>query len=380
MKVALVHDYLKEYGGAERVLEALGELFPEAPIYTAFNVADSTAGKVFRKKKIITSGFDKILKWRNLYSPLRFLTPLIWEGFDFSDYDLVISSASWYITKSIITKPGTLHLCYCHTPPRWLYGYPTATEWKRFWPVRVYGEILAHFLRQYDFQAAQRVDYFIANSENTKQRIKKFYRRDAEVIYPPVNVEEIIKATSNLKSKNYSKKSSAYYLVVARLAGAKGLDLAIEAAQKLKFNLKIVGEPVGLHWEEKKLRENIGGHVEFLGRVDDESLWKLYGECQAFLALAEDEDFGITPVEAMAAGRPVVAFKGGGYLETVVDGKTGLFFEEPTVKSLSGTIEQFNSLTISSQDCREQAKKFSTAIFQQKIKELVERYAGVTGS
>ncbi len=367
----MVHDYLKEYGGAERVLEALTKIYPEAPIYTAFYVKDSTAGRAFSKKEIITSGFDKILQWKNLFSPLRFLTPLIWESFNFAGFDLIISSASWYITKSIKASPPTVHICYCHTPPRWLYGYQTATEWKRFWPVRIYGEILAHFLRQYDYTSAQRVDYFIANSENTKERIKKFYRRDAEVIYPPVMVEQIIKATSNLKPKNY-------YLVVARLAGAKGLDLSLEAARKLKFNLKIVGEPVGLHWEEKKLRENVGGNVEFLGRVSDEALWKLYGECQAFLALAEDEDFGITVVEAQAAGRPVLAFRGGGYLETVIEGKTGLFFDKPQAESLTQAIKSLSKIRINPQDCRQQAKKFSQEVFQQKIKEFVNHYAGTT--
>jgi len=365
IKVALVHDYLKEYGGAERVLEALTEIWPEAPIYTAFCVQDSTAGRAFKDRKIITSWANSFLPWENLYSPLRFLTPLIWESFDFRGYDLVVSSASWYITKGIITQPETLHICYCHTPPRWLYGYQTAVEWKRFWPIRVYGEIVAHFLRRYDFLSAQRVDEFITNSENTRQRITKFYRRDAKIIYPPVEVEKIKEATKNLKPQDY-------YLVVARVVGAKGLDLAIEAANKLGVKLKIVGEPAGLRWEEEKLTKMQGKTVEFLGRVTDEELYRLYGQCRAFLALAQDEDFGITPVEAMAAGRPVIAFRGGGYLETVIENKTGLFFDEYNVDSLIRVIKKLSNLVIKEEDCRKQAEKFSKERFKHEIEDFVK--------
>ncbi|MCL4382446.1 MAG: glycosyltransferase [Patescibacteria group bacterium] len=378
MRVALVHDYLKEYGGAERVLETLSEIYPEAPIYTAFRVPDSTAGRAFKNKKVLTSWANGFLSLGNLFSPLRFLTPLIWESFDFRGFDLVISSASWYITKSIKTPPETLHLCYCHTPPRWLYGYQTAMEWKRFWPVRIYGEIVAHFLRQYDYLAAQKVNDFIANSENTKKRIAKFYRRDSKVIYPPVKVTEIIQATKNLKPQDY-------FLVVARLAGAKGLELAIEAANRLKINLKIVGEPVGLHWEEKKLKEAQGGTIEFLGRVEDKDLWRLYGECRAFLALAYDEDFGMTTVEAQAAGRPVIAFRGGGYLETVIEGKTGEFFNEYTADSLINVLKHFDIKKYAKDECQKQAAKFSQERFKKEILEFVKEkmeafHAGIAGS
>jgi glycosyltransferase involved in cell wall biosynthesis len=368
LKVALVHDYLKEYGGAERVLSALTEIWPAAPIYTAFYVPDSTAGRAFAGKKIIPSWANWFLPKKNLYSPFRFLAPLIWESFDFAGFDLVISSASWYITKSIITRPETLHICYCHTPPRWLYGYQTAVEWKRFLPVRVYGEIVAHFLRQYDFLASQRVDEFIANSKNTQERIRKFYRRNSTVIYPPVEVEKIKKATLNLKPEDY-------FLIVSRVVGAKGIDLALEAANRLGIKLKIVGEPTGLRWEEKKLDKLKGRTVEFLGRVKDEELYKLYGRCRAFLALAQDEDFGIAPVEAMAAGRPVIAFAGGGYLETVVEGKTGIFFNDYSVEGLIKAINCFNELIhdnkIKPEDCRKQAEKFGKERFQNEIIKFV---------
>src|SRR5579863_6293240 len=193
VKVAIVHDYIKEYGGAERVLEALCEAYPDAPIYTAFYKKRSATYERFRHKKIIPSWAHYIPFFATkLHSPLRFLAPMIWRSFDFSSYDVVITSASWYVTKGVIkhkidNKP--IEICYCHTPPRWLYGYKTSVEWQRFWPIKVYGMIVGHFMRIYDANAAQRVDYFIANSKEIQARIKKFYRRDATVIYPPVNLK-----------------------------------------------------------------------------------------------------------------------------------------------------------------------------------------------
>lgn len=370
MRVALVHDYISEYGGAERVLETLCELFPQAPIYTAFAIGGSTAWEEFRDRKVIEWKHSWLVKKHKLYSPLRFLAPWIWESFDFSGFDLVISSASWYITKGIITHPGTIHICYCHTPPRYLYGYKTAIEWQRYWPIRIYAGLVNNFLRRFDYLAAQRVDYFIANSENTRARIKKFYEREAKVIYPPVEVEAIKKATQGLKPKDY-------YLMVSRVVGAKGIELALKTAQNLDFKLKIVGEPAGLRWEESKWQKLKSQNVEFTGRISDEQLWRLYGECKAFLALAEDEDFGITPVEAMAAGRPVIAFRGGGYLESVVEGKTGLFFDKPTTASLIGVLQQFNdSNHFKGQAvrslCQKQASKFSKQKFVKEIRQFVK--------
>ncbi|OGD62982.1 hypothetical protein A2160_04440 [Candidatus Beckwithbacteria bacterium RBG_13_42_9] len=366
MKVALVHDYLNEYGGAERVLEALCELFPAAPIYTAFAIKDSSAGQRFKAKKIVEWKYSWLIKSYKFYSPLRFLAPLIWQSFDFSGFDLVISSASWYITKGIIAPPGTAHICYCHTPPRYLYGYKTSIEWQRYWPVRLYAKIINGYLRRYDYRSAQKVNYFIANSQNVRERIKKFYGREAKVIYPPVETDGIIKATKNLKPEDY-------YLIVSRVVGAKGIELALKAAREVNFKLKIVGEPAGLRWQEKELAQLKSQNVEFLGRVSDAELWQLYGNCKAFLALASDEDFGITPVEAMAAGRPVVAYRGGGYLETVIEGKTGILFDRPDVKSLTKALVQVNALEWNPTDCRNQAEKFSKERFKREIKEFINQ-------
>src|SRR3972149_6693015 len=258
LKVALVHDYIREYGGAERVLKTLTELFPSAPIFTAFRVKGSTADKEFKDKKIIQSFLAPILKIDNLYSPLRFLIPIIWRSFDLSDYDLVITSASWYVTRGFKVGPKTLVVCYCHTPPRWLYGYETSVKFTKYWPVKIYAAIVGHFIRMYDFNSAQKVDYFLANSKNVKARIEKFYRRDSVVIYPPVEVEKIINATHDLKK-------SDYYLVVSRLVGAKGLEEAAKLAKKLTFKLKIVGETHGFAEVKRHLDRHSGGNVELLG-------------------------------------------------------------------------------------------------------------------
>lgn len=373
MKIALVHDYLKEYGGAERVLMALHEMWPEAPIYTAFRVKNSSAGKAFAKARIIESKFAPLIKRRHLYSPLRFLTPLIWRSIDLREYDLVIASSSWYITRGFKTSPKTRVFCYCHTPPRYLYGYKTSIEWQRYWPVRLYALIVNHFLRLYDYSSAQKVDEFIVNSQNVARRVKKFYRRESTVIYPPVEVEKIIQATQGLKPKNY-------YLIVSRVVGAKGIELAAEAAKRLKVPLKIIGEPAGLRWHGQTLAKLKNKWVEFLGRVSDKELYQYYGQCKAFLALAQDEDFGITPVEAMAAGRPVIAFRGGGYLESVVAGKTGEFFDppageasSPTVENLVKVMRQFKPEKYKPEDCRQQAKKFSKERFKKEFENFVEK-------
>lgn len=371
MKVALVHDQINEYGGAERVLEVLSEMYPDAPIYTAFYKKNSLAWKHFKHKKIIPSWAHYIPFFSTkLHSPLRFLAPWIWGSFDFSEYDVVITSASWYVTKGVLGQRLMTHdkrpieICYCHTPPRWLYGYRTSVEWQRFWPVKVYGIIVGHFMRMYDFAASQRVDYFIANSEEVQARIKKFYRCESVVIYPPVSLPKIPQV-----------KRGDYYFIVSRIVGGKGLDLAVEAASKLGIKLKIAGAPAGYYTEHKKLAKMAKGNIEFLGHVTDEELVKLYAGAKAFFALSADEDFGITPVEAMLCGTPVIAYYGGGYKETVVDGKTGVFFRSLTAESLMEAIKKFERMKISSDECKKQAEKFSKERFEKEIRAFVQSAA-----
>jgi glycosyltransferase involved in cell wall biosynthesis len=367
MKVAIVHDYIKEYGGAERVLEALCEAYPTAPIYTAFYKKDSPAWERFAHKKIIPSWAQYIPFFATkLHSPLRFLAPLIWGSFDFSKYDVVITSASWYVTKGVLNRNPShksIEICYCHTPPRWLYGYKTSVEWQRFWPVKIYGIIVGHFMRIYDFNAAQCVDYFIANSKEVQARIKKFYRRDAVVIYPPVSLK--------IRDAKNGMKKDDYYFIVARIVGGKGLELAVETATKLHIRLKIAGAPAGYYTGHKQLQQDATENIEFLGKVTDEELVKLYSQAKAFLALATDEDFGITPVEAMLCGTPVIAYFGGGYKETVIEGKTGVFFTESTVGSLTQAIKKFEKMKFDPKVCQKQAEKFSKERFIKEIKDFV---------
>ncbi len=224
MKVALVHDYIKEFGGAERVLRQLANTYPEAPIYTSFVKNNSACATEFSDRKIIESWWGWLLKNFNLYSPLRFLAPLIWWSLDLREYDLIITSCSSFFARGFRVKDSAVVIAYCHTPPRFLYGYETSINLQRFWIVRVYAVIVNHFLRLFDVWSAKRVDLWIANSENVKKRIEKYYRREAIVVYPPVRVKEIIN-----KSKNIVKED--YFLIVSRLVGAKGI---VEAAVTLK--------------------------------------------------------------------------------------------------------------------------------------------------
>lgn len=373
MKVALIHDYLREYGGAERVLKSLTELFPNAPIYTAFRVRGSTADKEFSGKKVVESFLAPILKLDNLYSPLRFLIPVIWGSFDLSKYDLVIASASWYVTRGFRVSPKTKVICYCHTPPRWLYGYETSVKFTKYWPVKIYAAIVGHFIRMYDFASAQKVDYFIANSKNVAERIKKFYRRDSKVIYPPVEVEKIIEATKDLKKEEY-------FLIVSRLVGAKGLEEAALLAKKLDFRLKIVGETYGFADVKKKLERESQKNIELVGRVTDEELYTLYGKAKGFIALAKDEDFGMSVVEAQAAGTPVIAFKGGGFKESVIDGETGIFVEGIDIETIEAAIKKLERTKWDKEKLQRNARRFSKERFKREMREFVRNYAGTSRS
>lgn len=366
IKVVLVHDYIRELGGAERVLKVLSEIYPKAPIYTAFRVKGSTADKEFKGKEIHESFLAPLLKIDSFYSPLRFLTPLIWKSMDLSSYDLVVTSSSWYITRGFKVAPKTKVICYCHTPPRWLYGYETSVGFTKYWPVKIYAAIVGHFMRMYDFNSAQTVDHWIANSKNIAARIKKFYRKESTVIYPPVDVEQIIKATDKLKKENY-------FLMVSRLVGAKGLEEVAKVAKKQGFNLKIVGEAHGFSDVKDRLKRLSGGNVELLGRVSDEKLYELYGKARGFIALANEEDFGMTPVEAMAAVTPVIAFNGGGFKESVIDGETGILIDDTDEETIGKAIRELNRISWSREKLQNQARKFSKERFEEEIKRMITK-------
>jgi glycosyltransferase involved in cell wall biosynthesis len=366
MKVALVHDYIKEYGGAERVLESIHEIWPKAPIFTAMYLPKYLGPHRKRVEKwdIRSSFLQKIPFKGKLISPLRFIGPWIFKTLDLSDFDVVIVSAAGTYTSPNFIKKGkkTLHICYYHTPPRYLYGYPTAAPWKTVWWRRilfVLGQVPMHFLRMADFNAAQRPDIVVANSEEVASRIQKFYRREAKVIYPPVDIP-----------KEPKVKKEDFFLAGGRLARPKRVDLAIEVANKLKVRLKVFGRDFQNYAEE--LKKIAGKTVEFVGEISDKEKWELMAEAKAFIFPAEFEDFGITPVEAMAVGTPVVALKSGGVKETVTDGKTGVLFDKPSVSSLLKAIKKFERVKIGKKDCIKQAKKFSKEKFLEEIKKLVK--------
>lgn len=365
-KIAIIHDYLIDFGGAERVLLALHEIYPTAPVYVSIyrqNRLGKFADK-FKNAKIIQSWFGYLPFADRLISPLRFLLPAIWRSFDLTNYDLIISSVSWAVTKGFDKKNDAIEICYCHTPPRYLYGYDTSRKYSGFLGklIDIYSLLVNHFMLQYDFRQAQKVDYFIANSEEVRKRIAKFYRRDSTVIYPPVGIN---------KFKSTINNSGKYYLTGGRLTAAKNFDMVIHAFNKLMLPLKIYGSgPL-----ERQLKNMAKANIEFLGRVDDDKMSELYSEARTFIVAQKDEDFGMTVVEAMGYGTPVIAYKGGGYLESVIEGKTGLFFSELTVESLSEAIKKFGKIKFQPEDCINQAKKFSLARFKKEMISFVKSHA-----
>lgn len=376
MRVALVHDYLKEYGGAEMVVEDLHEIFPDAPVYTFFYDPEGLGLHNDRIKHWdIRTSFMQHFPWTNqLLSALRIFSPMVFESFDLSEYDVVISSCNIHSAKAVITKPETLHISYIHTPPKMLYGFTTSFNYKKHWWIRIPAEIVNHFIRIYDFEISQRPDILVANSKNTQGRIKKFYRRDSVVIHPGVDTKKYSKAT---------KKSGEYYLALNRLLRGKGTEIIVAACSQLKLPLKVVGSGVEL----EALQKLAGPTVEFVGAVTDEEKIKLYAEAKALITCTEQEDFGITPVESMAAGTPVIAARSGGYLETVVAGKTGEFFDVPenlgeskqyvdqvAMRNLVDVLKAFNPAKYKAVDCRKQAEKFSKDQFKKQLMSLINSH------
>ncbi len=356
MKVALVHDYLNQYGGAERVLEAFCQIFPQAPIYTLLYDKERT-GWAFADRRIQTSFLQKIPLLKSHHRPFLMLMPLAIEQFDLSQYDLVLSDSASY-AKGVITSPKTLHICYCHTPIRYAwddshkyieeFGYPGLV--KKFIP------FFMNYIRLWDEQAAQRVDQFIANSQFVAQRIKKYYHQDSEVIHPPVKTNLFYLAD----------RPDKYFLMVGRFLPYKRFDLAIESFNQLGLPLKIIGDGP----EKKKLQKKAKSNIEFIGLVSDEKLKDYYAHCQAFI-FPQEEDFGITAVEAMAAGRPVIAYQAGGALEIVQPGITGLFFKEQTTDYLIEALRNFKLTDFDPKLIREKAREFDQERFKEKIREFI---------
>lgn len=370
MRVALVHDYLREYGGAERVLEAFHEIYPDAPLYTSL-VDKKGMGQFwnrFKDWKIHTSFMQKFWLLRKFPSPFRFLAPWVWENFNFNDYDLVISSASWFITKGILTRPKTLHICYCHTPPRYLYGYKTQSNLANIFPISIYTKIVNKFLKRYDYLAAQRPDYFIANSKEVQSRIKKFYNRDSIVIYPPVGVDLQVDPQNGQTQRKSVPTEKNYFLYVGRLARPKNIDFIVKTFNKNGRRLIIIGKGK----EETYLKSIAKPNIEFKGQVPDEELANYYSNAKALVFASVDEDFGITPVEAQSFGIPVIALRASGVDESVIDNVTGIFFEKLETESLDSALRKFEEIKLDKEKIKKNAEKFSKERFKQQIIEFVE--------
>jgi len=352
MKIALVHDYFKEIGGAERVLMALCEMYPDAPVYTAYKFPEFWGE--FKINKVIESWGRFLPCLPKFISYYTLLSPLFFVSFDLSDYDLVIvSQTGGYFPNGVKVGPQTKLITYCNTPPRFLYGYPTATKEREKWYWKPISEIVNHILRMVDFQFAQKPNLFLANSKNVAERIKKFYRRDSIVVYPPVSIP-------HPQPLSLLQERGDYYLVVSRIVGSKGLELLLPLGKK--YNIKIAGRPIGKGGQQiiNNLQKN---NIEYLGEVGEEQKWKLMGQAKAFLCLSKDEDFGITSVEAQACGTPVLAYNGGGYRETVVPGKTGVLFDEYSTNGIIRGIEEIGEINWDSEVIKKHARKFSKENF-----------------
>jgi glycosyltransferase involved in cell wall biosynthesis len=354
VRTAIVHYWLLNRRGGEKVLDALCRLLPEADIFTLF-LDKETLSPELRRHKITTSFLNPL---RGCYRALLPLMPMALESFDLRGYDLVISSESGP-AKGVITSSSTRHICYCHTPMRYLWEFYPAylNEWTRSRWKRASIAPLANYLRLWDLASAARVDEFIANSQNVRRRIWKTWRREATVIHPPVDVESF-----------YWRPPEDYFLVVSELVPYKRIDSAVRLFSRSGRRLRIAGGGQEL----RALRKSAAANVEFLGRVTDNDLRELYAHCRAFL-LPGEEDFGITPVEALASGKPVIALGRGGALETVPP-FGGVFYDEPSEEQLERAIERFETMepAVVPAELQEHARRFSEAEFRRKMSAALE--------
>jgi len=361
-KIALVYDRVNKWGGAERVLLTLHEMFPDAPLYTSvYDVGRAPWAKVFPKVK--TSFLQKIPFAKSNHEFLAPLMPLAFESFNFSKFGLVISVTS-EAAKGIITTSKTFHFCYCLTPTRYLWsGY---NEYFKDTILKGITRPIISFLRIWDKKAASRPDKIIAISTEVQKRIKRYYKRGSEVIFPPVE----------LSMNRFIDSSKKYYLLVSRLDyGYKKVDLAIKAFNKLRSPLVIVGTGR----LENKLKKLAGKNIRFVGKVNEKELIKYYQNAKA-LIMPQEEDFGIVAVEAQSLGIPVIAYKKGGALDTITNGKTGIFFEKQTVKSLMQAVKKFDKMSFSERILKENAKRFSKTIFKKQLqRSLIRSYLGWRG-
>jgi glycosyltransferase involved in cell wall biosynthesis len=368
-KIALVFDWMTTAGGAEKVNIVLHEMFPEAPIFTSVYNPDRLKG--FEDAEIHTSFIQKLPFAKNNHQYYLGLMPYAYESFDLSEFDIVISS-SHACAKGVITKPETLHLCYCHTPMRyaWDNWHSYIKEYRVNFLVKRWAKRRMHKLRMWDRLSADRVDSFVANSSTTKKRIEKYYRKHATVIPPMIKVS---------KYKVAEEGPKGYFLAVGRLIPYKRFDIIVEAFNELRIPLKIVGTGI----MEDYLKKIAGDNIEFLGYTDNKTLTKLYSECEA-LIFPQVEDFGITPLESMASGRPVIAYREGGALDTIEENKTGIFFDEQSPEALIEAVKQYKKVRskFDPEVIRQHAKGFDRSVFEKRfltfLKDKWERWQSTT--
>ena len=373
MKLALVHDWLTTLGGAERTLVELHKIFPDAPIYTLFY------NKKFKSQylpdaEIRPSFLQKFPLIDKHYKYAALLMPSAVESFDLSSFDVVISS-SVFFSKGLVLRPKTRHICYCYSPTRQLWDLHKFRD-SRF---EIRDSVAKHLLRLWDRQAADRVDEFVAISEAVRSRIHKYYKKEARVVYPPITLESGM-MNKELRIKNHDSQliihnSNNYYLIVSRLYKHKNIDVAIEAFAKLNLPLLIIGEGP----EKKRLLRYCATalqakNIKFLGFIPDKKLSYYYQNCRAFI-MPQEEDFGLTPLEAMSFGKPVLALRKGGALETIKEGITGEFFDDPIPEALADGIRRLNENFHNYRPdiITAHAKQFSTERFKKQILDLVSQ-------
>ncbi len=357
MNLALVHDWLNQRGGAEDVLETLVTAYPTSPIYTSLYAPDLMPD-FYRQWDMHTLWTDRLPGIHSHHQPYLPVYPLAWGGLDLSAYDVILSNKSGFC-HGVQHGDKTLHICYCLAPTRYVWDLDSYIAREGFGKAVDLGlRPLIAAMRRWDFEAAQRVNHFIAISTEIQQRIKTYYQRDSTILFPPVDTQRF----------QPSATIEDYYLVVSRLIPYKRIDLAVQAATRLNLPLKVGGKGRDLD----RLKEIAGPTVEFLGFVPDSDLPDLMARCKAFI-FPGLEDFGITPVQAEAAGRPVIAYGGGGALDTVIPGKTGELFSEMTVESLMAVMQNFDTSAYDPRVIRAHAERFDTAVFTEQITGYVSR-------
>jgi glycosyltransferase involved in cell wall biosynthesis len=357
MKIALVCSWLNQYGGAERVLEVLHSMFPEAPIYTSM-YAMKTMPASYQQWDIRTSFLQHLPFIKTHHQPFLPLYPLAFESLNLSEYELVISNTSAF-AHGVKIGPQTTHICYCLTPARFLWMYEEYIDRENMPKIAMaVMPLLVPLLRQWDRKAADRVSYFVSISSAVSERIRRFYGRSSEIIYPPVDTRLYQPGTSH----------DDYYLIVSRLVPYKRIDLAVKAFNSLGLPLRIIGG--GRDFEA--LRALAKSNIKFMGRLPDNEVKEAYARCKGFIFPGE-EDFGLTPLEAQSSGRPVVAFAAGGALDTVVDGVTGTFFREPTAESLAEAVRHLEGMSLDPAGIRRHAEQFSTENFREKLMIFIQQ-------